>query len=107
GQQHGRLLGPRPTLSSLGFCPFIWPPTPSLTPALAGRNRVGGTMGASATHWRAAHVNWFTQRGWRKRYRHRHARACPPILSLGSGGSGGDHAVDRTGGSDLGAVSHR
>ena len=28
-------------------------------------------MGASATHWRAAYVNWFTRRGWRKRYRHR------------------------------------
>jgi hypothetical protein len=78
-----------------------------LTPGLAGRNRVGGTMGASATHWRAAHVNWFTQRGWRKRYRHRYARACVPILSVGSGAHSRDHAVDRTGGSDLGAVPHR
>ena len=24
--------------------------------------------GASATHWRATHVNWFTRRGWHKRY---------------------------------------
>src|SRR5215469_5072990 len=81
--------------------------TPGLTPGLAGRNRVGGTMGANATYWRAAHVNWFTRRGWRKRYRHRHARQCAPILSVGSGAHSRDHAVDRTGGSDLGAVPHR
>jgi hypothetical protein len=60
-----------------------------------------------ATHWRAAHVNWFTRRGWRKRYRHRHARPCAPILSRGSGAHSRDHAVARTGGSDLGAVPHR
>src|SRR5262245_60170555 len=76
-------------------------------PGLAGRNRVGGTVGASATHWRAAHVNWFTRRGWRKRYRHRHEKSCAPILSVGSGAHSRDHAVDRTGGSDLGAVPHR
>ena len=75
---------------------YAWPP-------------VGGTFWfhASATHWRAAHVNWFTQRGWRKRYRHRYARACAPILPVGSGANSRDHAVDRTGGSDLGAVPHR
>src|SRR5262249_33076051 len=55
----------------------------------------------------AAHVNWFTRRGWRKRYRHRHAQSCAPILSVGSGAHSRDHAVDRTGGSDLGAVPHR
>src|SRR5262249_21244413 len=59
----------------IGFFAAIGRPTPGLspglaglTPSLAGRNRVGGTMRASATHWRAAHVNWFTRRGWRKRY---------------------------------------
>src|SRR5262245_36414265 len=89
------------------FSPVLTRPTPGLTSGLAGRNRVGGTMSASATHWRAAHVNWFTRRGRRKRYRHRYARACAPILSVGSGAHSRDHAVDRTGGSDLGAVPHR
>ena len=89
------------------FSPGFRRPTPGLTPGLAGRNRVGGTVGASATHWRAAHVNWFTRREWRKRYRHRHAQSCAPILSVGSGAHSRDHAVDRTGGSDLGAVPHR
>ena len=41
----------------IGFLPVYRRSTPGLTPALAGRNRVGCTMGASATHWRAAHVN--------------------------------------------------
>ena len=63
--------------------------------------------GASATHWRAAHVNWFTRRGWHKRYRRRHARACAPIWSVGSGAHSHDHTGDRTGGRDLGAVPRR
>jgi len=25
-------------------------------------------MSASATHWHAVHVNWFTRRGWPRRY---------------------------------------
>src|SRR5215468_5178710 len=78
----------RASIVIIGFLPVYRRPTPGLTTGLAGRNRVGGTMGASATHWRAAHVNWFTRRGWRKRYRRRHARACAPILSVGSVGSG-------------------
>src|SRR6516165_1575059 len=102
----GGLMSHQPALLSHDL-PRFYAPNPRLAPALAGRNRVGGTMGASATHWRAAYVNWFTRRGWRKRYRHRHARACAPILSLGSGAHSRDHAVDRTGGSDLGAVPHR
>src|SRR5262245_6332402 len=36
-------------------------------------------------------------------YGHRHARACAPILSVGSG----THSRDRTGGRDLGAGPHR
>ena len=60
-----------------------------------------------AAHGRAAHVNRFTRRGWRKRYKHQHARPCAPILSGGSGAHSRDHAVDRTGGGDLGAVAHR
>jgi len=64
-------------------------------------------MRASATHWRAAHVNWFTQRGWHKRYRHQHARACAPILSVGPGAHSHHHTDDRTGGRDLGAVPRR
>ena len=57
----------QPALLTHDFLRF-YAPNPGLTPGLAGRNRVGGTVGASATHWRAAHVNWFTRRGWRKRY---------------------------------------
>jgi len=63
--------------------------------------------GASATHWRATHVNWFTRRGWHKRYRRRHARACAPILSVGSGAHSHDHTGDCTRGRDLGAVPRR
>src|SRR5262249_55616329 len=100
----GGLMSHQPALLSHDFPRFYALP-PGLTPGLAGRNRVGGTMGAM-THWRAAYVNWFTRRGWRKRYRHRYARACAPILSVGSGAHSRDHAVDRTGGSDLGAVPH-
>jgi hypothetical protein len=44
--------------------------------------------------------------GWHKRYRHRHARSCAPILSVGSGAHSPDHAGDRTGDRDLGAVPH-
>ena len=51
----GGLMSHQPALLSHDFLRFR-----RLTPGLAGRNRVGGTMGASATHWRAAHVNWFT-----------------------------------------------
>jgi len=32
----------------------------SFKPSIAGRD---GERGASATHWRAAHVNWFTRPG--------------------------------------------
>jgi hypothetical protein len=45
--------------------------------------------------------------GWHKRYRHRHARACAPILSVGSGAHSRDHTGDRTGSRDSGAVPHR
>jgi len=38
---------------------------------------------------------------------HRHARACAPILSVGSGAHSHDHTGDSTGGRDLGAVPHR
>jgi len=38
---------------------------------------------------------------------HRHARACAPILSVGSGAHSHDHTGDRTGGRDLGAGPHR
>jgi hypothetical protein len=44
--------------------------------------------------------------GWHKRYRHRHARARAPILSVGSGAHSPDHAGARTGDRDLGAVPH-
>ena len=63
--------------------------------------------GASATHWRATHVNWFTRRGWHKRYRRRHARACAPILFVGSGAHSHDPTGGRTGSRDLGAGPHR
>ena len=63
--------------------------------------------GASATHWRATHVNWLTRRGWYKRYRRRHARACAPILSVGCGAHSHDHTGDCTRGRDLGAVPRR
>src|SRR5262249_31955741 len=38
---------------------------------------------------------------------HRHARACAPILSVGSGAHGHDFTGDRTGGRDLGTVPYR
>src|SRR5262249_14442018 len=38
---------------------------------------------------------------------HPHARACAPILSVGSGDHSHDHTGDRTGGRDLGAGPHR
>jgi hypothetical protein len=38
---------------------------------------------------------------------HRHARACAPILSVGSRAHGHDYTGDRTGGRDLGTVPHR
>ena len=37
----------------------------------------------------------------------RHARACAPILSVGSGAHSHDHTGDRTGGRDLGVVPRR
>jgi hypothetical protein len=42
-----------------------------------------------------------------KRYRQRYARACAPILLVGSAAHGRDHTDDRTRGRDLGAVPHR
>src|SRR5262249_6006250 len=38
---------------------------------------------------------------------HRHARACAPILSVGSGAHSHDPTGDRTGGCDLGAGPYR
>jgi hypothetical protein len=35
----------RPSIVIIGFLPVYRRPTPGLTPGLAGRNRVGGTMG--------------------------------------------------------------
>jgi len=52
-------------------------------------------------------VNWFTQRGLRKRYRHRHARLCAPILFVGFAANGGGRPDSRTGIRDLGAVPDR
>ena len=75
GREYVEANEPPASIVIIEFFAAIGRPTPGLTPglagltpSLAGRNRVGGTMSASATHWRAAHVNWFTRRGWCKRY---------------------------------------
>jgi hypothetical protein len=54
-----------------------------------------------------ARVSWFTRQLQRKCYRRRYARACAPVLLVGSGAHGRDHTDDCTGGRDLGAVFHR
>ncbi len=61
------------------------------------------------THrWRGQrNVNWFTQRGRRKRYRHHHARSRSPIRFVGSAAPGGGDPDNRAGPRDLGALPHR
>jgi hypothetical protein len=65
-----------------------------------------GPLSSLSTAWQP-NVNWFTQSGGASVIDIAHARSCAPILFVGSAAHGGDHPDNRTGGCDLGAVSHR